>query len=94
MTAAADILIVEDSADNRRLLTIILSAEGHRVREATNVEEALAMARSQRPDLVISDLLMPGGADGFDLARHMRSDPSLAHVHGVLHRVLSRRRGA
>jgi CheY-like chemotaxis protein len=73
------ILIVDDREVNRELLVALLGAKGHRLREAGDGAVALAAARAEPPDLVITDLLMPT-MDGFELVRQFRSDPALARV--------------
>lgn len=73
----ATILIIDDRALNRELLETLLSYQGHRVLEATDGATGLAQVRAQRPDLVISDLLMPT-MDGFEFVRQLRADPEIA----------------
>lgn len=78
-----DILVVDDIEANRRLLTDLLSADGHRVRSAAGGEQALAMAHEQPPDLVLLDVLMPE-MDGFTVCRLLRADETLATVAVVM----------
>ena len=59
------ILIAEDSATDRMLLSTIVGRQGHRVLVAANGLEALALFESQRPQLVLMDALMPV-MDGFE----------------------------
>ena len=73
------VLIVDDEAESRTRLRSLLQAHGHAVSEATNGLDALELARQQRPDLVISDILMPQ-MDGFALCRASRTDPALART--------------
>lgn len=75
----ATILIVDDNPDNRDVLGTILGYKGHHLIEATNGEEALEYARVQRPDLILSDILMPK-MDGFSLVRRLRSEATLQNV--------------
>src|SRR5207237_3376152 len=75
----AAILIVDDSPTNRTLLAILLGGRGHRLLEAADGAEALAVVRAQRPDLVITDVLMPT-MDGYEFVRQLRADPSIAHT--------------
>ncbi len=70
----AHILVVDDRAPNRDYLATVLGYYGHTVAEAADGVEALAGIRLARPDLVITDLLMPN-MDGEELARHLRDDP-------------------
>jgi PAS domain S-box-containing protein len=73
------VLVVDDNADNRYYLESLLSGHGDEVEVAGNGEEALAAARATRPDVVVSDLLMPV-MDGYTLLRHWRADPELRDV--------------
>lgn len=69
----AFILIVDDRPVSRQMLTTLLGYYDHRVIEAADGAEALELARSQRPDLIIADVLMPT-MDGFELVRQLRLD--------------------
>lgn len=71
------VLIVDDNPQNLYLLRMLLEGNGHQVDQATDGEAALAQARVRLPDLVVSDLLMPG-MDGYTLLRHWKADPALA----------------
>jgi diguanylate cyclase (GGDEF)-like protein len=71
------ILIADDHRANRDALTYLLEQAGYRVLSAANGADALAMALEHRPDLVISDVLMPK-MDGYGLARRLRADPATA----------------
>jgi signal transduction histidine kinase len=73
------ILIVDDRAPNRDLLTTLLGYAGHTTREAADAEQALVIVRAARPDLVISDVVMPS-IDGFEFVRRLRSDPEIAQT--------------
>jgi len=75
----ANILVVDDRPANRDLFATLLGYGGHRIMEASDGPEALELARSEIPDLIISDILMPM-MDGFTLARRIRTDPLLAKV--------------
>jgi two-component system alkaline phosphatase synthesis response regulator PhoP len=77
----ATILIVEDEQPIRQLLIISLTPE-HRVVQATDVPEAIELARLTHPDLVLLDLNLKGGWDGLEVCRTLRSepDPVLAQV--------------
>ena len=70
------VLIVDDHAENLYLLRVLLQAQGLEVEEARHGGQALASARLNPPDLVISDLLMPE-MDGYTLLRHWKADERL-----------------
>jgi two-component system nitrogen regulation response regulator NtrX len=64
MSRAPQVLIVDDEANLRRMLSAVLAAEGFRVAEAASGTEAVATVQRRRPDAVLLDLSMPGGPDG------------------------------
>jgi diguanylate cyclase (GGDEF)-like protein/PAS domain S-box-containing protein len=70
----ATILVVDDRPANRDFLVTLLGYQNHRLLEASDGAEALALARSERPDLVIADILMPT-MDGYEFVRQLRADP-------------------
>lgn len=78
------ILIVEDHADIRRLIRMTLEFEPVEIHEAPDAEAGLAAARALKPDLVLLDLMMPGGMDGLALCRALRAEPALAFVPVVM----------
>lgn len=71
------ILVVDDVAINRELLVTLLRHQGHDVAEAADGAEGLEKVRAERPQLVISDILMPT-MDGFEFVHQIRSDPAIA----------------
>jgi len=73
------ILIVEDNPRNLRLLTMILRDKGYNLLQATDGEEALAMAREERPDLIIMDIQLPK-IDGLEVTRRLRQTPGLSQT--------------
>ena len=73
----ATILVADDNRANREALAALLESAGHYVLRAADGREALARAHEARPDLVISDVLMPL-MDGYELARRLRADPATA----------------
>ncbi|MFH0881094.1 MAG: response regulator [Lentisphaerota bacterium] len=73
------ILMVEDDKISRIRLQTILRSGGYEVLSACNGKEALTLTRKDRPDLVISDILMPE-MDGYTLCRMLKSDPKTAPI--------------
>jgi len=75
----AIILIVDDHESNRELLTTLLGYRNHQTVEAADGAEGLKRAREVRPDLIITDILMPT-MDGYELTHKLREDPALAGI--------------
>jgi len=75
----ATILIVDDHEPNRELLTTLLGYRNHQTVEAADGAEGLERARAVRPDLIITDILMPT-MDGYELTHKLREDPALAAI--------------
>jgi PAS domain S-box-containing protein len=75
----ATILIVDDQPINRELLVTLLGYKGHRLVEAADGAEGLVTARTERPDLIITDILMPM-MDGYEFVRQLRADPALTQI--------------
>ena len=73
------VLIVDDRRENRSVLTEMLSPLGFDTVEAANGQEALARMAEARPDVVLTDLVMPV-MDGFELTRKIRADEALKDV--------------
>lgn len=73
----ASILVIDDEPQVRRLLQQMLVRAGHEVVEAADGVQGLAVARERRPDLVVTDLLMPN-KEGIETIRDLRRvDPGL-----------------
>ncbi|MBW1783680.1 MAG: PAS domain S-box protein, partial [Deltaproteobacteria bacterium] len=73
------ILIVEDNAESRYLLERLLASKGHHIIAAENGEEALRFAHEDRPEVIISDIMMPV-MNGFRLCREVKKDPGLRQI--------------
>jgi signal transduction histidine kinase len=72
------VLVVEDHADAAEMLRDLLVLAGHAVRVARDGDEALALARAERPDVMLCDIGLPGARDGYAVARAVREEPALA----------------
>ncbi|MFN2491688.1 MAG: response regulator [Pyrinomonadaceae bacterium] len=70
---APTILIADDHDDNRELLQLLLSGAGYNVSEAKDGSECVAIARAQKPDLIVIDLSMPV-LDGWGVFRELQAD--------------------
>ena len=75
----AKILIIDDRALNRQYLSTLLSYQRHRLLETRDGAEGLRIAREERPDLIISDVLMPT-MDGYEFVRRLREDPAICDI--------------
>ena len=82
------VMVVEDDDNLRQIYGIRLTAEGYTVVSASNGEEALAMAVQEKPDLILSDVMMPK-ISGFDMLDVLRSTPETAHTKVILMTALS-----
>ncbi len=78
-SSRAQLLVVEDHQDLQELLVHNLTREGYGVATASSAEEALKQVRSQPPDLIVLDLMLPG-IDGLDFCRICKSDPGTAGI--------------
>ena len=67
------ILVVEDNDRNRRLMRILLKANGYEVIEATTGKEAMDYLSTQSPDLILMDIQLPG-KDGLTLTKEIKSN--------------------
>ena len=68
------VLLVDDQADGREMYSIVLQVDGHTVYQAGDGDSALAVLRTERPDVAVVDIGLPG-MDGYELARRIRSTP-------------------
>ena len=75
----ATILIVDANPADRRWYLTLLGNYGHRLLEASDGVEALALAQAELPELIITDILMPH-MDGFSLVRRLRAEPLLSSI--------------
>ena len=73
------ILVAEDNEDNRLIAATMLRHVGYRVAEATTGSEAMELARSLDPALVLMDVGMPD-IDGWTATRALKSDPKTRHI--------------
>jgi adenylate cyclase len=79
----ARILIVDDNETNRDILKTRLTVHGYDLLEAGDGEEALAVVKEHRPDLVLLDVMMPK-LDGIEVCRRLKADPTLPFMAVIL----------
>lgn len=75
----ATILIVDDEEDIVELLELNLLREGYKVLTCGTGEQALQIARSKRPELMVLDLMLPG-IDGLEVCKRLKSDPKTERI--------------
>ena len=68
------VLVVEDDPDAAETLQIVLEDEGCAVVRAADAQEGLAKAKSEKPDVILLDIMMPSGTEGFHFVWNLRKD--------------------
>jgi DNA-binding response OmpR family regulator len=76
---AEKILVVDDDLDTLRLVGMMLERQGFKILAANTGEQALVKARTEQPDLILLDLMMPD-IDGVEVARQLRADPRTQNI--------------
>jgi two-component system phosphate regulon response regulator PhoB len=69
------ILIVDDRNEVRELVEVTLEVENYQILQADSAEKAVEIARREKPDLILMDIMMPGGMDGLEATRILKKDP-------------------
>ncbi len=70
------IMVVDDQPNIRQLVEIALRKDGRRILTVASGEQAIEVALSDPPDLIIMDIMMPGGMDGFQAIEILKSNPA------------------
>lgn len=78
------ILIIEDQSDIRKLIRMTLELGDSDIHEAENGDAGWHKVKALRPDLVLLDVMMPGGLDGYQVCQKIRQEPGLSHIPVVL----------
>ena len=73
------ILVIEDQEDNRRILRDLLTSASYEIIEAVTGEEGVTLAETQRPDLILMDIQLPG-LDGYEATRRIKANPALRGI--------------
>ena len=77
--ARTTILAVDDEVNARKLLTLLLEREGYRVITAANGDEALILAKVERPHVILLDIMMPK-MSGYDALKRLREDQDTKEI--------------
>jgi two-component system, cell cycle response regulator DivK len=76
---SARILVVDDNPTNLKLVSDLLTFDGHHVLKAADAEEAQLVLSDTLPDLILMDIALPG-MDGLTLTRHLKADARTRHI--------------
>jgi DNA-binding response OmpR family regulator len=77
------VLVVDDEEYIQHILNFSFGAEGFEVITASDGEEAVTIAKSQRPDIIVLDIMMPK-MDGYEACKHIKADPQTEHIPVIL----------
>ena len=80
MVARRVVLVVDDEAITRDVVAAMLDLEGVEVHQAGDADSAIALAREIKPDVVLLDVMLAGGADGLDVCRRLTAAGDAARV--------------
>jgi len=84
MTMQQKLLIVDDQPELRKMLRLALGYGKYQLLEAGDGTTALAIARAEKPDVILLDVMMPGALDGFAVCKAIKDDPQLAATFVVM----------
>jgi DNA-binding response OmpR family regulator len=78
------ILIVDDQFEVRELVEVTLRVKDYQIFKAKSGEEAIEIARAEKPDLIIMDVMMPGGMDGLETTRILKNNPETKDINIIM----------
>lgn len=78
------VLIVDDEKNLRRLLLATLAPQKYTLYEASNGAEAIRLAVKHQPEVILLDIMMPGGIDGIEVCKRIKSNPWLISSYIIL----------
>ena len=79
MNTKKKVLVIEDTADNRRIIRLLLERAGYEYVEAVDGAAGIEAARRERPDLILMDIQLPV-VDGYEATRRLKADPELKSI--------------
>ena len=78
------IMIVDDQPEVRELVNITLSSEEYQILETDSGEKAIEIAKYEKPDLILMDLMMPGSIDGLEATKVIKSNPDTKDMYIII----------
>lgn len=78
------ILITDDQLEVRELVEVTLRIDDYEIFQAATGMEAIEIARKQKPDLILMDVMMPGGIDGFETTRIIKSHAETKNCYVII----------
>jgi len=89
----ATILIVDDDADMVEATADLLKVKGYTTLSAPNGEEGYAKAKTEKPDLMLLDVMMASDSEGFEIARKLKEDPATKGIPVIIVTGIRRAKG-
>ena len=78
------IMIVDDQPEVRELVEVTLLSDSYEILQTDTGEKAIEMAIREKPDIILMDIMMPGGIDGLEAVRILKSNPDTKNLHIIL----------
>ena len=88
-----NLLIIDDDPDVLESLRVILGDQGYNVNTASNKDDGLKLCSSQKPDLIILDIMMESDLEGYDMLNDFRKDDSMANVPIIMYSGMAQQLG-